>query len=74
MIGSLRIQNFKSIRDLAIQPKRVNLFTGDLHADVNQRIPNWTRLLNELVRLNSPRLLRLKALLLESQSNPKPKL
>ena len=29
MIGSVRIQNFKSIRDLEFETKRVNLFIGE---------------------------------------------
>lgn len=29
MIGSVHIQNFKSIRDLALEPKRVNVFIGE---------------------------------------------
>jgi len=29
MIGTVRIQNFKSIRDLEFEPRRVNLFIGE---------------------------------------------
>ena len=36
---------------------------GDLHADINQRLPNLQRLLNHLLELQSPRLLHLKSLL-----------
>jgi hypothetical protein len=35
----------------------------DLHADVNTRLPNLERLLQELLELRSPRLLHLKTLL-----------
>ena len=34
-----------------------------LHADINYRLPNFQRLLAELLELNSPLLLRLKSLL-----------
>jgi hypothetical protein len=35
----------------------------DLHADINARLPNLERLLQELLERKSPRLLHLKALL-----------
>jgi hypothetical protein len=36
---------------------------GDLHADINQRLPNLERLLKHLVELKTPRIQHLKSLL-----------
>lgn len=41
----------------------LNERAGDLHADINQRLPNLQRLLNRLLELQNPRLLHLKSLL-----------
>jgi hypothetical protein len=38
-------------------------YPNALHADINYRLPNFQRLLAELLSLKSPRLLRLQALL-----------
>ena len=43
----------------------------ELHADINDRLPNLERLLNKLVERQSPRLLHLKALLAPSRLEPK---
>ena len=43
----------------------------ELHADINHRLLNLERLLNELLAQQSPRLLHLKALLAASRLEPK---
>jgi len=39
----------------------------DLHADINNRLPNVERLVNELIESKSPRMLHLKSLLTSAE-------
>jgi hypothetical protein len=55
----------RTAKTASVKMTRFNLSENprDLHADINTRLPNLERLLQELLELKSPRLLHLKSLL-----------